>query len=74
MMRQRILTRCSRTLTLALLVCGMCVLPGCLTGEEFRAVAGPSVQSGVTSIVNGVLDGLFAVIEPETTTDSTGGA
>ncbi len=74
MMRQYTRTRCPRTLTFALLVCGMSVLPGCLTGDEFRTVAGPGVQSGVTSIVNGVLDGLFAIVEPDTTSKSANGA
>ncbi len=34
-------------------------------GREFRTVAGDSVEQGVTSIVNGVLDGLFAVVQPD---------
>ncbi len=36
-----------------------------LAGEDFRNAAGPAIRSGVTQVVNGLLDGLFAVIEPE---------
>jgi len=48
---------------------------GCVTGTEFRAAAGPAVQQGLTLILDGVLDGLFAVVEPDATvdTDTTGG-
>ena len=45
------------------------VVSGCAdVGRDFRTAAGPAIESGVRSIVDGVLDGLFAVIEPETTT------
>ena len=45
----------------------LAVSSGCvLSGSEFRAIAGPAVENGVTQIVNGLLDGLFAVIAPET--------
>lgn len=74
MMKERTRRRCSWKLTFALLVCGLFALPGCLTGDEFRAVAGPGVKSGVTSIVNGVLDGLFAIVEPDTSRASTDGS
>jgi hypothetical protein len=36
-------------------------------GQEFRAVAGDSIQQGVQSIVSGMLDGVFAVMEPDST-------
>ena len=35
-------------------------------GLEFRTAATSSIQAGVQSIVTGVIDGLFAVIEPDT--------
>jgi hypothetical protein len=45
---------------------GLANCPGCIWGgEEFREVAGPAVQSGVTQIVTGLLDGLFATIAPD---------
>lgn len=66
-MRPRNPTRRSQLVALALLAGSISLTTGCLTGTEFRSVAGPAVQSGVKSIVNGVLDGLFAVIEPDTT-------
>lgn len=34
-------------------------------GKEFRSIAGPAVQQGVSSIVNGLLDGVFAVVAPD---------
>lgn len=43
---------------------------GCVTGTEFRAAAGPAVQQGLTLILDGVVDGLFAVVEPDTETTS----
>ncbi len=36
-------------------------------GTEFRSVAGDSIKQGVLSIVTGLIDGMFAVIEPDTT-------
>ena len=47
---------------------------GCgAAGKEFRSIAGPAVQQGVSSIVNGLLDGVFAVVDPNTTGNSTSG-
>jgi hypothetical protein len=36
-------------------------------GTEFRSVAGASIKQGVLSIVTGLIDGMFAVIEPDST-------
>ena len=48
---------------------------GCIPtrGVQFREAALPAIESGVSSIMNGVLDGIFAAIEPETSasTDTT---
>jgi len=38
-------------------------------GLEFRTAAGDSIQQGVQSIVTGVVDGLFSVIDPEPVKD-----
>lgn len=55
-----------RRISLRLACTGMCLQLGCsLTGTQFRDVALPGLQTGVTSIVNALLDGVFAVIEPE---------
>lgn len=35
---------------------------GCLASQRFRDAAGPAIQTGVTDIVNGLLDGFFAAI------------
>ena len=40
---------------------------GCLAGTEFRAAALPAVESGVEQILDGLVDGIFAAIQPETT-------
>jgi hypothetical protein len=41
------------------------VIPGCTAGRDFRDAALPSLRTGVDAIVDGLLDGIFAVIEPE---------
>ena len=38
---------------------------GCDDAEEFRAVAGDSVEQGVNLIADGIIEGIFAVIEPD---------
>lgn len=46
---------------------------GCTLPREFRTAANPALQSGLTSILTGLVDGVFAVIEPEPeTVESTG--
>lgn len=40
---------------------------GCSYNAAFRSVAVPSVQSGVTQILTGLVDGMFATITPPTT-------
>lgn len=41
-------------------------LGGCSTHDEFRAVATPAIHNGVSLILNGILDGIFAAaaVEP----------
>ena len=39
--------------------------------EEFRAVAADSLASGVQTILNAIVDGLFAVVEPNESADSS---
>ena len=39
---------------------------------EFRSVAGPSLQQGVKAIVNGLLDGVFAVADPSGSGSTSG--
>ncbi len=36
-------------------------------GVEFRTAAGAGIKSGVLSIVNGAVEGLFAIVEPNAT-------
>jgi len=45
----------------------------CVPGYEFRTVATPAIQNGVSQILNGLLDGFFAAIapEPESTPDTS---
>ena len=61
--RLKVVTTCA--LALVAVACG-----GCLMGKEFREAAGPAMESGVGLILDGLVDGIFAVIEPET--DSNG--
>lgn len=48
-------------------------LLGCDVGREFRAAALPQLSEGVTQVVNGLLDGIFAAIEVEPDADATAG-
>lgn len=45
--------------------------PGCLLGPDFRKAAIPSVQSGTSMILDGLLDGFFAAIQPQPGSDNT---
>ena len=67
---QRTRVRRSQALAVTITTIALCGVTGCVTGREFRKTAGPAVRIGVTAIVNGLLDGLFAVIEPDTTADA----
>jgi len=40
-------------------------------GREFRAAAGSNIQQGAQSILSGVLDGVFAVLQPNPTGSSS---
>ncbi len=59
-----------RVLLVALAFAGLTLQAGCLTGTEFRSTAVPAVHAGVTQIVDGLLNGLFAAIEPGGTSSS----
>lgn len=54
----------SRGRAAAVMVIAM-IAGGCSAGREFRSIAGPAVQSGVSSILDGLVDAVFAVIEPD---------
>jgi len=60
--------RNSRFGAVAILLVVAACSTGCRFGREFRDVAGPSIHSGVSLILNGVVDGAFAAFEPDTTT------
>ena len=38
---------------------------GCTVGGEFRAAALPAIRGGVSAILNGLVDGVFAAVEPD---------
>ena len=61
--------------TLALLALGLVLCPGCgdEVTKEFRSAAIGKVESGVNDLVSGLLDGLFTVAEPSSTSASTTG-
>lgn len=63
--------RHSRNRLIAFALMSTATLPAtnCTFGREFRDAAGPALQSGVTSILTGLVNGLFAAIEPEPETD-----
>ena len=65
---QRTRVRRSQALAVAIASIALSGVTGCVTGREFREAAGPAFQTGVTAIVNGLLDGLFAIIEPDANT------
>ena len=44
---------------------------GCVGGTEFRETALPAIHSGVSSILNGLVDGVFAAIEVDPLTADT---
>ena len=47
------------------------LMSGCsLITDEFRATAVPALQTGVQSILTGLVDGLFAVVDPGTSATS----
>ena len=64
-MHRKKTVRVSWKMLIGLVVMLLATQPGCGSAQEFREVAGPAVHSGVTDIVNGLVDGLFAVIEPD---------
>ena len=49
------------------------VQTACVTGRQFREAALPSLESGMDLILDGVVDGLFAAIDVESSSDSTAG-
>jgi len=44
---------------------------GCTTGRAFREAALPSLEAGISLVLDGIVDGVFAAIEPEPQTDGT---
>ena len=40
--------------------------------DEFRAAAAPSLRTGVDALVDGFVEGVFAVIEPDEKSESDG--
>jgi len=42
---------------------------GCTTGRDFRDAALPSLKTGINSILDGLVEGIFAAIEPEPQTE-----
>ena len=67
-------TKCGATLAAVFaLTCG----GGCGVSDlsaEFRAAAGGQLQTGVTALLNGLVDGAFAVLEPGDPTDTDNSA
>jgi len=66
-MKPNSVKRCGRYSAIALVLL-MTIQTGCTLSDTFLTVAGPALQSGTTEIVNGLLDGFFAVIDPQANT------
>ena len=39
--------------------------------DEFRAAASPQLEAGVDALLDGLVDGIFAVVEPNTSAETT---
>jgi len=70
-------SKASSVLAGVLACCAVVVLSGCdeLT-DEFRSAAAPSLKSGTTAVLTGLVDGAFAVFEPDgdSTSDTSSGS
>ena len=65
--------RGSRAVKISLTAIMLAGLAGCVPfGREFREAASPAVRTGVTEIVNGVLEGIFAVVDQNAAGRTTG--
>jgi len=62
---------CVCLLSLAFIALGGCVP---VEGRQFREAALPAIESGMSSILNGILDGVFASIEVESSTSDNSAA
>ena len=61
------MNRSTRTcVTATVMVAAAALSTGCLAGREFREIAVPAVHSGVSLILDGLVDGVFAILEPDT--------
>ncbi len=70
MINKRTRVRRSLAAVMSAATIGTMCQTSCVTGRKFREAAVPAVRTGVTEIVNGLLDGLFAAIEPDATSDA----
>ena len=63
--------------SVAVLAAGVAVCvfaAGCdLDGKEFRTVAGPSLEEGVTTLAVGIIDGAFAAYMPDDEDNNSAG-
>ncbi len=68
--------RCVRCAAIAPLIATLFASAGCQDDvvEEFRAAAAGQLQTGVSALLDGFVEGFFAVLEPneETTTPAEG--
>ena len=64
-----------RRFAIGLGVVGACAMRvgGCSQyADRFRAAASPSLQTGVSALLDGLVEGVFAVVEPEGATADDG--
>ncbi len=55
---------------ICMIIAGL-ALTGCLGAQEFRSASYSSIQAGVNAIADGLIDGFFAVFQPDTTTNTS---
>lgn len=67
-------TRVAGATLALLLIAGLPLLGGCddSYAREFRSAANSSIQQGVNAILDGVVSGVFAVLEPEPQSNTNG--
>jgi hypothetical protein len=71
-MRHQVRRILARLFVVGVAMAGLAGQTGCIpfNGVQFREAALSDIQSGVTSIVNGLIDGVFAAIAVESQTSN----
>ncbi|MBI1824944.1 MAG: hypothetical protein HY287_14475 [Planctomycetes bacterium] len=66
-------TQCRSLATIGIGLLLLLGATGCIvTGKDFRTVATPEFQTGVKSLLNGFVDGLFAAMAVDSSSSTSG--